>query len=459
MNTLFWLRRVGLMLWLETIADRRKFIVQTLLFASFAALFWLLFSASIAAISQANQHLGSMYSRMAQAKAHELGAPPIQVPVVDQKYSVSEETSKLLFKLLRFGPSSSAKDDWDYKRPAASPRTIEERLKNAAYDAEHSLKKYKDARPLQVYTNNPHLWPQDMRAQVEKMFGPLKTVDEETYLNSIQKNGNVWIEVRNVEGQLRWRGWGPESFWKSNSENQINVLNNYINAVGEVYQTHYLEGIYNSSEYQALPHWYAPIFQTFVPIDVRALSLFLILAVFVFPTLLAASQAITWDFNRNKNVYEPYATMKIPVWGVLLKESLSGFWYWVVWAVITAVLCGLVVSTEFSYVGLLMGMIALGLSGCWLNLQINMFLVVTFQTPVGRQLARVLVMPFFFLPYHLFRVFGATEILQILDGKSLAQFNWIWMWGATAVCFILGVAILRLAAWRVGRYRKGLAPS
>lgn len=333
-------------------------------------------------------------------------------------------------------------------------------MANEAYDAKKSLEKYKNKPRLQVYTNNLSLWPETVRGHVESMFGPVREINEETYLNTLQRKGNAWVGVRDEKGVLSWRGWGPASFLNSYDDSQVQVLQNYIGAVGGIYQKHYLDEIRETPQYQSLPHWQGPIiFPTFTPIDLRALSLFVVLAVFVFPTLLAASQAITWDFNRNKNVYEPYATMKIPVWGVLLKESLSGFWYWVMWAVITAVLCGLVVSTELSYWVLLMGMIALGLSGCWLNLQINMFLVVTFQTPVGRQLARVLVMPFFFLPYHLFRVFGATEILQILDGKSLDQFNWIWMWGATIVCFILGIAVLRLAAWRVGRYRKGLAPS
>lgn len=456
MSAVFWLRQIGLMLWLETIADRRKFIARTIVFAIFAALFWLIFAVSVSTISQANQSLGGVYMRMAQGQAHNTGSAPIKVPDVDGKYLISEETSKILLKLIRSGSSHQQ----EYNPPVASPRTVDERLKNAAYEAEHELEKFKTAPRMQVYTNDPQLWPAHVRAQVEKMFGPLKTADEEAYLNGVQKNGNAWIQVRkNSEGQLQWRGWGPESFLDTKFDTQPQILNSYINAVGRVYQTHYLDEVQASEEYQNLPNWYATMFPTFAPIDVRALSLFLILAVFVFPTLLAASQAITWDFNRNKNVYEPYATMKIPVWGVLLKESLSGFWYLVVWAVITALLCGLVVSHDLSYWIFLVGMISLGLAGCWLNLQINMFLVVTFQTPVGRQLARVLVMPFFFLPYHLFRVFGATEILKILDGKSLQEFNWMWMWGATVVCVVLGVAILRLGAWRVGRYRKGLAPS
>lgn len=457
MSTLFWLRRIGLMLWLETVGERRKFIAKTVVFAIVAVLFWLMFAAIMATISQANQSLGSLYTTMAATEAKKLGKDPIAVPRFDKKYSVSQETGQILLKLIK---SDYSKNTDPYDPPSPVPRTVEERLANEAYTAKRNLEKYKNDPRLQVYTNDLSLWPHTVRGPVESMFGPVLETDEETYLNTLQRKGNAWVGVRNDKGVLHWRGWGPASFLNVYADSQALVLQNYIGAVGEIYQKHYLDEIRETPQYQSLPHWEGPvIFPTFTPIDVRALSLFFVLAVFVFPTLLAASQAITWDFNRNKNVYEPYATMKIPVWGVLLKESLSGFWYLVIWAVITAMLCGLVVSLEPSYWALLMSMIALGLGGCWLNLQINMFLVVTFQTPVGRQLARVLVMPFFFLPYHLFRVFGATEILQILDGKSLEQFNWVWIWGATATCFAVGVAVLRLAAWRVGLYRKGLAPS
>lgn len=457
MNAFFWVRRVGLMLWLETIVDRRKFVARTVVFGIFAVFFWLMFAAIVATISQANQSLGSLYTKVAANDSQKPGDAPIAVPTFDKKYSMSGETGQILLKLIQSKPPTR---ETPYNPPTHFPRTVEERLANEAYIAEQSLEKYKKSPRLQVYTNDLGLWPPNVRAQVEKMFGPVRESNEETYLNTIQKQGNAWIGVRSEDGQLRWRGWGPASFLKTNDHSQVKVLENYIGAVGDVHQKHYLDDVRETKEYQALPHWGSvPVFSTFTPIDVRALSVFLVLAVFVFPTLLAASQAITWDFNRNKNVYEPYATMKIPVWGVLLKESLSGFWYMVLWAVITALMCGLIVSHEAAYLGLLTAMIALGVAGCWLNLQINMFLVVTFQTPVGRQLARVLVMPFFFLPYHLFRVFGATEILSILDGKILEDFNASWVWGMALVCFAMGTTVLALGAWRVGRYRKGFAPS
>lgn len=454
MSMLGWLQRIAIMLWLETTADRWRFFARTVVFGAICLIFTGLFVVSIATISESNTALSQIHQTQTERQLQNLKGTHVRLPSVEPKYSLPPQTTAAILKLIG-GQSEVAAD------APPTPQSIEERAQLAAHRANEKLDKLRTTQRIVVYTNNRQAWPNNTLAQIEHMFGAVKEVNEQEYLDRVQNGRNVWIGVRNDQGHFEWWVWKKETLfgyqWPSR---QIEVVTSYIGAMGRIHQQQYLDGVKQSVEYTALPSWPAPsVLKMFSSIDVRALSLFLVVAVFVFPTLLAASQAITWDFNRNKNVYEPYATMKIPVWGVLLKESLSGFWYMVAWATLTAFVCGLLVNRDLDYLVFLMGMIALGLGGCWLNLQINMFLVVTFQTPVGRQLARLLVMPFFFLPYHIFRVFGASEILNILGGKPLEDFHAGWVWSAAVVCAGLGVVVLWLGAWRVGRYRKGFAPS
>lgn len=454
MSALGWLRRIVVMLWMETIADRWRFFARTVVFGVICVGFTGLFLIAMATISESNIALSQIHQTQTQQQLEGLKGPQVRLPNVEPKYSLPAQTTESILKLIG-GNTELAAD------PAPTPETVEQRENLAVRKAYDKLEKFPPSQRIEVFTNNRQQWPKNTLVHMEQMFGTVREMDEQVYLDHKQNGRNVWVGVRQEAGQFEWWMWKKETlFGYQWPARQIDILNTYLTSGGQAHQQQYVDEIKKTPEYTNLPHWAAPaVLKTFSAIDVRALSLFLVVAVFVFPTLLAASQAITWDFNRNKNVYEPYATMKIPVWGVLLKESLSGFWYMVAWATLTAVVCGLLVNREAAYIGFLIGMVALGLGGCWLNLQINMFLVVTFQTAVGRQLARLLVMPFFFLPYHVFRVFGASEILNILGGKPLEDFNAAWVWAAAVVCFVIGALVLWLGAWRVGRYRKGFAPS
>lgn len=419
MTALGWLGRVATMLWMETTANRWNFILRSVLFVSVSVL--VLFVAYVAADLMKNDQL------------------------VADALQKRAERSEVMTAL----PSGGAKD-------------VPERVAQAAQNAEKLLS---GKGSLEVFTNDPSLWPPEVLRHVERWFGPVRIMDEATYH---QRNGpaSVWIGVSGPAQALRWRViqkaplWGI-AFGKYRPAYDSYVLVQYITSVGKAHQDQYLSEVAQTPEFQKLPHWTAPeLHQLTTKTDLKALALFGVLALFVLPTLFAATQGLTWDFNRQKNVFEPYATMRIPVWGVLLKESLgSSFWYFIVWTMATALLAGLMIDHSWPYLAFLLGVVALGGAGCWLNLQINMFWVVTFQTVWGRRLGRLLIMPFFFLPYHLFRVLGVKEILEILDGKTLHDYNVWWVWGMAGVCVFAGMAILLGSAWRVGRYRKGFAPT
>lgn len=414
-----WLGRVATMLWMETTANRWNFILRSVLFVSVSGL--VLFVAYVAADLMKNDQL-----------------------VADALQKRAERSQVMTTSL-----SGEAKD-------------VPERVAQAAQTAEKLLSAKGS---LEVFTNDPSLWPTEVLRHVERWFGPIQTMDEATYH---QRNGpaSVWIGVSGPPNSLRWRViqkaplWGI-AFGKYRPAYDSYVLVQYITSVGKAHQDQYLSEVAQTPEFQKLPHWTAPeLHQLTTKTDLKALALFGVLALFVLPTLFAATQGLTWDFNRQKNVFEPYATMRIPVWGVLLKESLgSSFWYFIVWTMATALLAGLLIDQSWPYLAFLLGVVALGGAGCWLNLQINMFWVVTFQTVWGRRLGRLLIMPFFFLPYHLFRVLGVKEILEILDGKTLHDYNVWWLWGMAGGCVFAGAAILLGSAWRVGRYRKGFAPT
>lgn len=450
--TAFWLKQVLLALWLEWSYSKTRALIKSVVFALVVMLFVGVFVGVVAGFSLTNTTVQQI-TETNNAKAQQRVGNSVQDKQSDSAaYNVSPWLAKWGEKLHAWVGAGAARP-----KPTDTAPTMDELTRSTTKRLENM-----GPQRLHVFTDNPHSWPVEMRGPIETMFGPLTVVSEQQYVDNHQRPDTVFVGTAMVDGKRVW--WERKSTslygWKKPYRGQLDILEEFIEEAGRMEQERYLWHVKHSEAYTSLPQWGKPYaLVQFAKIDVRALSLFMVLGMFAVPAFAAAAQAITWDFNRNKNIYEPYATMKAPVWSVLLKESLSRFWHVFVLVMCVAVIGGMFVDHSGYYVGYLLTFVALGSGVCWANLQLNMFFVITFQSPVGRQLARLLVMPFVFIPYHLFRVFGIGQMVQIVGGKTLEEFSW-WVFALLAVaCWMGGWGILLFAAHRVGKYRKGFAPT
>lgn len=452
-----WIKRISQALWIENFANKTKFFTFVfVLFLIFFAASLIVFSTSVV-IAQGNQILSEknqeQNTKKLQSINHTVEQPHLQQPfvlnplissVLNQLFPEKEQSQTLLF-------------DDTFNKEENQYLTYSEQVARRNEITKKLLQAY--PKKLTIYTNDKTAWPQDLLVQVETLFGPVTEYSETQFIQHNIQN-EVWIGVkRNDKGTYDWWTW--EHTWFFNSPKpKTSILLSYIDWFGTSKQQYELQQAIKLNNYDNLIEWdmvkqlkQSPI------VDIQALMLFFVFLLFGIPMFFATAQASSWDQSRSKNVQEPYIMMKIPVWAVLVKESLSSFWPLVLGAALSALICGLLIGVDTRYVVALFGVVATGVGVVWFLLQLNMFLMVVFERPFGRTLARMFMMPMLFLPYYFFRWFVVSELYNVVLGKTLQEFPLYTFWIGFPIAFFAGTFFLMAASWRVGKYRKGFSPA
>lgn len=447
--TFFWLKQTFFALRQDFLYSGVTWKIKTLILVSFILLFSFIADFFVQVGNVINNESVKYHTNMTTQVMQSIDHP------LQEEYK--HWTSQHVLNSQSLLNSSLADRFFNHIRRASPPeptqfQTVEERQQFLVAQAKRQVQG-----TIIVFADNPSAWPGNSRELTEQAFGPITQISETDFLAHHRKDDDaVFVGFKDSDGPVWWV-WRDATF-EAEEQHSVKLMTSFITALGSVEQEHQMFLLRQSDEYQQASSWDKPKqLVTYQPIDVRYFSLVVVFLLFAIPSSMSAAQALSWDVHRNKGVYEPLSSVEAPMWCIILKESLSRFWMMLFLFVCVGFFVGLSTDRNLYYLLCVGVMMFLGVSLTFLILQINMFFMILFQSPMGRGFARLLMLPAIVLPYNIFRVFALVEVPQIFSGQDIQTFNVSWYFGLGVICLVASIGLMLITSYRVGRYRQGLA--